>query len=181
VVEDEGELLLRGSAPDDACTGTLTTKRHDASPLTRKFLVTSALAIVPGGDDACLGPQAALMVSGTCLERAPILRTRFLLSQRDIRLDGQGGAMPSLDRKRRDPGGAMPDVKLKARRLHDTSHPLACHLSANVVLPVIDAYASIGLHGAGKDPHERAVRINLCWLLGASVGKIGRLPELVQG
>jgi hypothetical protein len=167
VVEDEGELLLRGSAPDDACTGTLTTKRHDASPLTRKFLVTSALAIVPGGDDACLGPQAALMVSGTCLERAPILRTRFLLSQRDIRLDGQGGAMP--------------DVKLKARRLHDTSHPLACHLSANVVLPVIDAYASIGLHGAGKDPHERAVRINLCWLLGASVGKIGRLPELVQG
>ena len=86
--------------------------------------------------------------------------------------------MQSLDRKLLDAGGAVPDVKLKARRLHDTGHPLACHLSADVVLPVIDAYASIGLHGAGKGllvhPSQPAVRINHlghgweCWKLGTS-------------
>jgi hypothetical protein len=178
VVEDEGELLLRGSAPDDACSGTLTTKRHDHSPITMEFRVTSALAFVPGGDDACLGPQAALMVSGTCLQIASILRTRFLLHERDIRLERQGDAMQSFDRKLLDAGGAVPDVKLKARRLHDTGHPLACHLSADVVLPVIDAYASIGLHGAGKGllvhPSQPAESHNHlghgweCWKLGTS-------------
>ena len=176
--EDEGELLLRGSAPDGAHSGIETTKRHDDSPITMGFLVTRALAFVPGGDDACLSPQAALMVSGTCLQIASRLRTRFLLHERDIRLERQGGAIQSLDRKLLDPGGAVPDVKLKARRLHDTGHPLACHLSSDVVLPVIDAYASIGLHGAGKGllvhPSQPAVRIHHLghgwqgWKLGTS-------------
>jgi len=56
MVEDEDEVLLRGSAPDGACSGTLTTRRHDDSPITMEFLVTSPLAFVPGGDDACLSP-----------------------------------------------------------------------------------------------------------------------------
>ncbi len=54
--EDEGEVLLHGSAPDGACSGMETTTRHDASLITMEFLVTSALAFLPGGDDACLGP-----------------------------------------------------------------------------------------------------------------------------
>jgi hypothetical protein len=90
--EDEEEVLL-GSAPDGACSGMKTTKRYDDSLLPIGFLVSSTLALVPSGDDACLGPEAALMVSGTCLQIAPRLRTRFLLHQRDIRLEGQGGAM----------------------------------------------------------------------------------------
>ena len=163
MVEDEDEVLLRGSAPDGTRSGIETTKRHDASPIMMEFLVTGPLAFVPGGDDACLSPEAALLVSGTCLQIASRLRTRFLLHQRDIRLERQGGAIQSLDRKLLDPGGPVPDVKLKARRLHDTGHPLACHLSADVVLPVIDAYASIGLHGAGKGllvhPSQPAVRM----------------------
>jgi hypothetical protein len=112
MVEDEDEGLLRGSAPDGARSGIGTMTRHDASPITMEFLVTSPLAFMPGGDDACLGPQAALMISGACLEIASRLRTRFLLHEGDIGLEGQRGAMQSLDRKLLDPGGPMPDVKL---------------------------------------------------------------------
>jgi len=50
--------------------------------------------------------------------------------------------MQALDRKLLDAGGPVPDVKLKARRLHRAGHALACHLPTDVVLPVSDAYAS---------------------------------------
>ncbi len=75
--------------------------------------------------------------------------------------------MESLDRELFDAGGPVPDVKLLAGRLHHAGHALACHLPIDVVFPVIDAHASIGLHGAGKGSlmhaHERAVRIDHFW------------------
>jgi hypothetical protein len=51
--------------------------------------------------------------------------------------------MQPFDRELLDAGGSVPDVKLLAHGLHDTGHPLACQGSANVVLPVIDAHASM--------------------------------------
>ena len=73
--------------------------------------------------------------------------------------------MQPLDRQLLDAGGSLPDVKVLAGCLHHTGHPLTCQGSANVVLPVIDTHASIGLHGASKgllvDPLQPAVRIDL--------------------
>jgi hypothetical protein len=75
--------------------------------------------------------------------------------------------MKSLDRQLLDRRGGVPDVKLLTRRLHHTGHALACHRSADVVLAVIDAHASIGLHRARKgslvDPLQPAVRIDHVW------------------
>jgi hypothetical protein len=72
--------------------------------------------------------------------------------------------MQPLDRELLDAGGSVPDVKLLAHGLHDAGYPLACQGSANVVLPVIDAHASIGLHRAGKgllvDPLQPEVRMD---------------------
>ena len=148
--EDEGELLLRGSAPDDACTGTLTTKGLDASPITMEFLVTSALAFVPGGDDACLGPQAALVECRMCLQIPPIFGARFLLHERDILLEWEKLPIEPLDGKLLDPRDVMPDVKLLLPRIHQAGDTLACQFSAEVVLLMIDGHAPIGLHRAGK-------------------------------
>ncbi len=66
-----------------------------------------------------------------------------------------------------DPRGAVPDIKLQASRLHHTGHALACHLSVDVVLLVIDAHATVGLHRAGKGllvhSLEPRVRIDRLW------------------
>lgn len=98
------------------------------------------------------------------MQIATRLRTCFLLQQRDILLERQGGAIESLDRELFDPGGAVPVVKLLVSRLQHTRHAVACQLSADVILPVIDAHASIGLHAAGKGPlmhpPQPAVRID---------------------
>jgi hypothetical protein len=112
-------------------------------------------------------PEGALLESGACLEIASRLRTRFLFQQCDILLERQGGAIQSLDRELLDPRGALPDIKLQASRLHHTGHALACHLSADGVLLVIDAHGAVGLHRAGKGllvhSLEPRVRIDRLW------------------
>jgi hypothetical protein len=130
------------------------TRDEYASPFARRLRLHS-------------GPETTLLESATCLHIPSIFRTRFLLHQSDILLERQGCPMESLDRELLDARGAMPDIKLLAGRLPHTAHALTCHLSTDVVLPVIDTHASIGLHGAGKDlvmhTLQPAVRINQCW------------------
>ncbi len=100
-----------------------------------EFLVTRELAFLPG-DDACLGPEAALMVSGMGVQILPIFRARLPLHQRHILLEGHDLAMQTFDRDRRDVPPWLPDLEVLFGGVHPTGDP--------AFLPVFGSRSSLG-------------------------------------
>src|SRR6266404_1646840 len=131
-----------------------------------EFLVTRELAFLPG-DDACLGPEAALMVSGMCVQILPIFRARLPLHQRHILLEGQDLSMQAFDLDRLDVPPWLPDLEVLFGGVHPTGDPLACQSSAHVVVLTVDRQIATSPYGPRKGLlvylHEPAVRIDGLW------------------